>query len=54
MKKRNDTFAHAIVGFFIVALVTLLAYFTIVVSGVDLLAGHKRRQVRSCSTRSAA
>ena len=46
MKKRNDTFAHAIVGFFIVALVTLLAYFTIVVSGVDLLAGHKRRQVR--------
>ena len=40
MKKRNETFAHAIVGFFMVALVALLSYFTIVVSGVD------RRQVR--------
>ena len=46
MKKRNNTFAHAIVGFFMVALVALLSYFTIVVSGVDLLAGRKRRQVQ--------
>ena len=45
MKKRNDTFSHAVVGLFMVALVALLAYFTIVVSGVDLLSGRNRRRV---------
>ena len=39
-------FSHAVVGFFMLALVALLAYFTIVVSGVDLLSGRGRRQVR--------
>ena len=43
MKKRNDAFSHAIVGFFMAALVALLAYFTIVVSGVDLVSGRGRR-----------
>ena len=46
MKKKNNAFAHAVVGFFMMALVALLAYFTIVVSGVDLLSGRGRRQVR--------
>ena len=46
MKKQNNAFAHAVVGFFMLALVALLAYYTIVVSGVDLLSGRGRRQVR--------
>lgn len=45
MKKRNDTFSHAVVGLFMVALVALLAYFTIVVSGVDLLSGRNHRRI---------
>ena len=45
MRRRSNAFAHAVVGFFMVALVALLAYFTIVVSGVDLLAGRSRRPV---------
>ncbi|MBO7683442.1 MAG: MCE family protein [Kiritimatiellae bacterium] len=46
MRKRSNAFAHAVVGFFMVALVALLGYFTIVVSGVDLLSGRSRRPVR--------
>lgn len=46
MKKGNDAFSHAIVGLFMAALVALLAYFTIVVSGVDLVSGRGRRPVR--------
>ena len=46
MKRKNDAIAHATVGFFIVALTALLAYFTIVVSGVDVLAGRSRRPVK--------
>ena len=45
MKRKNDAIAHVTVGFFIVALTALLAYFTIVVSGVDVLAGRRRRPV---------
>ena len=51
MKKKNDTFSHAIVGLFMVALVALLAYFTIVVSGVDLLSGRNHRRVSISFTR---
>ena len=46
MKGKSELFSHAVVGFFMLALVALLAYFTIVVSGVDLLSGRGRRQVR--------
>ena len=46
MKRKNELFSHAVVGFFMLALVALLAYFTIVVSGVDLLSGRSRRQVQ--------
>ena len=45
MRKSNDAFSHAVVGFFMAALVALLAYFTIVVSGVDLVSGRGRRPV---------
>lgn len=51
MKKKNDTFSHAIVGLFMAALVALLAYFTIVVSGVDLLSGRNHRRVSISFTR---
>lgn len=41
MRKRNDTFAQAIVGFFMVMVLALLTYFTIVISGVELLSGRQ-------------
>ena len=43
MKRKNDLFSQAIVGFFMVTVLLLLGYFTIVVSGVDVLAGRNRR-----------
>ena len=33
MKKNNDLFSELIVGVFMVAVIALLAYFTIVISG---------------------
>ena len=39
MRKSNDIFSEVIVGVFMVAVLSLLAYFTIVISGVDLLLG---------------
>ena len=39
MKKSNDIFSEVIVGVFMVAVLSLLAYFTIIISGVDLLLG---------------
>ncbi len=41
--KRNDAFSEVIVGFFMLAVLSLLVYFTIIISGVDLL--HGRRKV---------
>lgn len=41
-KKRSDVFAETIVGVFMAAVLALLAYFTIVISGVDILAGRKK------------
>ena len=46
MKRKNEKFKQAVVGFFMVSLIVLLAYFTIVVSGVDLLTGRSRIPVR--------
>ena len=45
-RKGKDAFAEAVVGLFMVAVVALLAYFTIVVSGVDVLSGRSKARVR--------
>ena len=42
MKRNNDLFSELIVGVFMVAVIALLAYFTIVISGVDLIRGRER------------
>ena len=38
-RKRSEVFAETIVGVFMTAVLALLAYFTIVISGVDILVG---------------
>ena len=43
---KGDRFAEAVVGVFMVVVIALLAYFTIVISGVDVLAGRSRMKVR--------
>ena len=42
MKRKSDTFAQAIVGLFMVTILLLLGYFTIVISGVDIIQGKER------------
>ena len=43
MSRRNkDVFSEIIVGIFMLAVLALLAYFTIVISGVDLLMGRAK------------
>lgn len=42
MKKNSDFFSELIVGVFMAAVLALLAYFTIVISGVDILAGREK------------
>ena len=44
MRRRKDTFAQAIVGIFMVTVLLLLGYFTIVISGVEIATG--KRKVR--------
>ena len=46
MKRKNETFSQAVVGLFMIVVLLLLAYFTIVISGVDVLAGRHRVPVR--------
>ena len=41
-RKNKDVFSEIIVGIFMVAVLALLAYFTIVISGVDLLIGRAK------------
>ena len=41
-KKRSYVFAETIVGIFMAAVLALLVYFTIVISGVDILVGHTK------------
>ena len=41
-RKRNEVFAETIVGLFMVAVLALLTYFTIVISGVDILVGRTK------------
>ena len=38
-RRNNDVFSEAIVGLFMVAVLALLVYFTIIISGVDVLKG---------------
>ena len=40
--KRNDVFSEAAVGLFLLAVLSLLVYFTVIVSGVDVLRGRSR------------
>ena len=42
MKRKSNTFAQAIVGLFMVTILLLLGYFTIVISGVDIIQGKER------------
>ena len=42
MKKKNDIFAETIVGIFMAAVLALLVYFTIIISGVDILVGRTK------------
>ncbi len=37
--KRKDGFSEAIVGLFMLAVLAVLVYFTVVISGVDLITG---------------
>ena len=41
-RKNRDVFSEIVVGIFMVAVLALLAYFTIVISGVDLLMGRAK------------
>ena len=45
-RKRSDVFAETVVGVFMAAVLALLAYFTIVISGVDILVGRTKVPVR--------
>lgn len=40
--KRRDSFSEAVVGLFMLAVLALLVYFTIVISGVDVLQGREK------------
>lgn len=44
--KRRDSFSEAIVGIFMLAVLALLVYFTIVISGVDMLGGRSLVEAR--------
>lgn len=46
MKRKNEAFSQAVVGLFMITVLLLLGYFTIVISGVDVLSGRNRVPVR--------
>lgn len=41
-KKKNDAFSEAIVGLFMLVVLALLVYFTVIISGVDVLQGRTK------------
>ena len=45
-KKRSDIFAETIVGIFMTAVLVLLVYFTIVISGVDIFVGRAKVPIK--------
>ena len=42
MKRKNEVFSETIVGIFMAAVLALLGYFTIIISGVDILVGRAK------------
>ena len=46
MKKKSETFSQLVVGLFMVTVLLLLGYFTIVISGVDVMSGRDRAEIR--------
>ena len=46
MKRKSEAFTQAIVGVFMLTVLLLMGYFTIVISGVDVLSGRHRVPVR--------
>ena len=40
--KRKDSFSELIVGIFMLSVLSLLVYFTIVISGVDVIGGRSK------------
>ncbi len=50
MKKNTDVFSEVIVGVFMVAVLALLVYFTVVISGVDVLFGREKALARIAFT----
>ena len=44
-KRKNETFAQLAVGAFMIAVIALLGYFTIVVSGADVFAGRSKARM---------
>ena len=45
-RKKNETFPQVVVGLFMIVVIALLGYFTIIVSGVDILSGNSRTKMR--------
>jgi len=45
-RKQNESFTRLVVGAFMIAVISLLGYFTIVVSGVDLATGRSRVRIK--------
>ena len=46
MRRKNNAFSQAIVGIFMMTVLLLLGYFTIVISGVDLIRGKEKVRVQ--------
>ena len=46
MRRKNNAFSQAIVGIFMLTVLLLLGYFTIVISGVDLIRGKEKVRVQ--------
>lgn len=46
MKRKSEAFTQGVVGVFMLTVLMLMGYFTIVISGVDLLSGHHRVPVK--------
>lgn len=50
MKKNSDVFSEVVVGVFMAAVLALLVYFTVVISGVDVLFGREKAFARIAFT----
>lgn len=44
-RKKNDAFSEVIVGLFMLAVLALLVYFTVIISGVDVLQGREKVRI---------